>query len=181
MGLEKEKTRQTFGPQDLGILDTPPSRALRTVVELCAHALKSPVAALFIFDDAAGELFLNTAVGLETQTSGGIGLPLSGSLASHVRSENRVVRIDNLLHPPFDTSVEHMRFGAQSFIGGVVCGPMDDPIGVLAAMHRGQHNWTLQEAKLVGDMAYLISQQIMLKASFATLKIISAERRVHPI
>ena len=67
--------------------------------------------------------------------------------------------------------------GARSYIGGVVKGPADEPIGVLSAMHPSTYDWTFHDVKLIGDLGYLLSQQIMLKASFETLKIMSAERR----
>ena len=38
-------------------------------------------------------------------------------------------------------------------------------------------DWTPHQSKLLEDLAFLLSQQIMLKASFATLKIMSAERK----
>ena len=177
MGLEKEKSRRQYGPQDLGILDSPPSRGIRTVVELCAVSLKSPIAALFVFDDTASELFLNAAFGLEQMENKQQGLPLTGSVASFARGEIGGVRIDDLATPPFDTSVEHLRFGARSYLGDVVRGPANEPIGVLSAMRHKPSTWTLQDNRLIGDLAYLLSQQIMLKASFATLKIMSSERK----
>lgn len=177
MGVQKEKSRQSFGPQDLGILDRPSPRGLRALVELCAVSVQAPIAALFIFDETASELFLNNSVGLPLDAYGESGLPLTGSVAAHVRNESRVVRISDLRKPPFDTSAEYLRFGTRAYIGGVVKGPADEPIGVLAAMHPTACDWTFHQAKLVGDMAYLLSQQIMLKASFETLRLMSAERR----
>ena len=147
------------------------------MVELCATAVRTPAAALFVFNDNASELFLNASTGLNRSAPGLIGLPLTGSVASLVRSENRVTRIDDLQAALLDTSVEFLRFGIRSYLGAVVQGPADEPIGVLAAMRQAPHNWTFREARLVEDMAYLMSQQIMLKASFATLKIMSAERK----
>ncbi len=177
LGLEKQTSRRQFHLQDLGVLDGPPPRAIRSLVELCATAVRVPAAALFVFDDTASELFLNASIGLKRDTMGLVGLPLTGSIASFVRSENRQTRLKNLQDAPFDTAVEYERFGIQSYLGSIVCGPADEPIGVLAAMHNTPHDWTFREAKLVEDMAFLMSQQIMLKASFATLKIMSAERK----
>lgn len=177
MGLEKQTSRRRFHLQDLGVLEGPPPRAIRSLVELCSVAVHAQAAALFVFDDTASELFLNASVGLNRETPGLVGLPLTGSVASFIRSENRLTRLGDLQKPPFDTSVEHLRFGIQSYLGAIVRGPADEPVGVLAAMQKTPHVWSFQNAKLVEDMAYLMSQQIMLKASFATLRIMSAERR----
>lgn len=179
MGLEKDKTRRQYGPQDLGIHDSPPSRGTRTVVELCTVTLKAPVAAFFVFDDTASELFLNASAGLESGICDRRGLPLTGSVASYVRSEAKCVRINDLGALPFETSVEHLRFGARGYLGDVVRGPADEPIGVLSAMRLKPSDWTHQDTRLIGELAYLLSQQIMLKASFATLKIMSSERKLH--
>ena len=181
MGLEKQTTRRQFHLQDLGVLEGPPPRAIRSLVELCSASVQAPASALFVFDDTASELFLNASTGLDRDARGPIGLPLTGSVASFVRSENRLTRIGNLHCAPFDTSVECLRFGIQSYLGAIVQGPADEPIGVLAAMHMTPHDWTFREAKLVEDMAYLMSQQILLKASFATLRIMSAERKAAQI
>ena len=176
MGLEKQTSRRQFHLQDLGVLEGPPPRAIRSLVELCATAIGTPAAGLFVFDDTASELFLNASVGLNREASSLVGLPLTGSVASYARSENRVARIGELAVAPFDTSVEYLRFGVRSYLGAIVRGPADEPIGVLAAMQMSPHEWTFRDAKLVEEMAYLMSQQIMLKASFATLRIMKAER-----
>ena len=177
MGLEKESRKRQFGPQDLGILDGQPPKGIRKIVELCSVAVRSPCSGLFVFNDYAGELFLSTSEGIKYETSNLIGLPLTGSIASFVRSENRLTRINDLREPPHDTSVEFLRFGIRAYLGAVVRGPLDEPIGILAAMHKSAHYWTFREAKIVEDMAYLLSQQVMLKASFETLRIISDERK----
>ena len=132
---------------------------------------------LCVFDDAASALLVRTAHGLDIGPVASNGIPLTGSVAAFARANGRTTRICDLSEAPHDTSVEHMRFGAHAFLGSVVHGPADEPIGVLGAMHPNPHVWTYREARLVEDMAYLLSQQIMLKASFATLRIMSEERR----
>ena len=132
---------------------------------------------LCIFDDAASALLVRTSHGLDGDHSSPNGIPLTGSVAAFARASGRTTRICDLAEAPHDTSVEYMRFGAQSYLGSIVQGPADEPIGVLGAMHPQPHVWTYREARLVEDMAYLLSQQIMLKASFATLRIMSEERK----
>ena len=77
MGLEKQNARRQFRLQDLGVLEAPPPRAVRALVELCATAVGTPASALFVFDDTASELFLNTSVGLGQKPDKEIGLPLT--------------------------------------------------------------------------------------------------------
>ena len=177
MGLEKQSQKRQFSQKDLGILDGPPSRGIRTIVELCALATRARSTALFIFDDAASELFLSASDGLARTGNTPVGLPLTGSVASHVRLENQITRINELGEAPFDTSVEYARFGIRAYMGAIVRGPADEALGILAVMHQTPHFWTFHEAKMLEDMAYLLSQQILLKASFETLRLMSAERK----
>ena len=150
---------------------------MRVVVNLCAVALKSHSAAFFVFDDVASELFVSASTGLRGNTESFAGLPLADSASSQVRAEDKVTRFSDLRLPPYNASAEHCQLGAGAFLGGVVRGPANEPIAVLGAMHQLPHIWTRQEVKLMEDMSFLLSQQIMSKASFQTLRIISEERK----
>ncbi len=68
---------------------------------------------------------------------------------------------------------------AAAYLGTPVYGPDRDAIGVLAATHSAPREWNMAALKKMENLAYLVSQEIMLRASFETLRIMAAERHPH--
>ncbi len=148
------------------------------VVELFRNTLNAKTAHLFIFDDERGELFIRASSHRHSSTVATKNMPFANSACAKTRHEARTVYVKDLSVSPFDTSAEHRVLGGNSFVGSVVAGPDGQPVGVLAALDPEIRFWTLQDAARADEIAYLISQQIMLRAALETLRIISRERRI---
>lgn len=176
MGNE-EQYAKSFGLRDLGVLDGPPEKGFDVVVRLVASALNAPMVALMMFDDECASIFLRASFGLSKHINPLIGFPVSGSIASVIRAENRSLLINDLEHSEVTHSVEVIFFSAASCLGTPVHGCAGEPIGVLTVMQKSPRAWTNAQAESLEDFAYLTSQQIMLKASFETLRLMKRQTR----
>lgn len=173
MGLEENYLKPQFGLGDLGVLDGPSLRGMTAVVN-AAHAILPVRGAGFLTFD---ELFTSANV----RTSAGAGLPgrsmqLRGSIMSTLRSENRQIAVNSLRKSTPDAP-ERVFFGAEAMLAAPVYGPGEDPIGALVAYRRTPHFWCPRESHMLVELAYLITQEVMLQASFETLRLIQLERK----
>ena len=172
MGLEKHCAKHQFGLKDLGVLDGPPLRGAGTIVKMVDAVFGVPRAAFLVFDDNSGSVFVRmTSSAVRPKGT----MPSEMSIASMVRSENKTIAIDSTREEAPD-SIERRLLGAGALLGSPVHGPDKLAVGVLAAMHHEARAWTSAECRKIEDLAHLISQEIMLRASFETLRIMSAER-----
>ena len=165
-----------FGLNEMGILGGPTPRGIPSVVELFRRCLNAKSAHLFIFDDERGELFVRASADPRRSTAVAKHLPSANSASARARHGRRTVYFKDLSAHPLETSAEHRVLGAKSFAGSIVSGPDSQPIGVLGAIDPEVKYWTVHETKRAEEMAYLINQQIMLRAALETLRIISRER-----
>lgn len=134
--------------------------------------------ALIMFDDECVSIFLRAAFGLNKLLNPSIGFPSSGSIASVIRAENRSFLINDFENTDIAHGVEVIIFKAASCLGTPVHGPAGEPIGVLTALKKSPYAWTTAQAEALEGFAFLTSQQIMLKASFETLRLM--KRRTLP-
>lgn len=174
MGLEKHRVVQQFGLREIGVLDGPPLRGAEVVVNSAAELLNVPAVVVLIFDDVSSTLECRAASSLDYKT---LSFPTSGSLCSSARSENATIAITNArIEAP--SAPEPDKLKGQSVIACPIYGPDTEAIGVLMAVRSDPHVWSIDERKTAEDMAYLVSQEVILRASFETLRIMSSERGV---
>lgn len=177
VGLEKHRVGQQFGLRDLGILDGPPLRGTDIVVATAASLLDVDAVNVMIFDD--------TSASIETSASSEISFrslsfPTAESICSLVRSQNETIEITNAkLEMP--KAQELIGNGVAAIIACPIYGPDTEAIGVFAAFKTNAHVWSLPEKKLAEDMAYLVSQEVILRASFETLRIMASERSIFEV
>lgn len=177
MGVESFQQRKSFGLEELGLLDTTPLRSLDIITTLCAEALRTPIVALFVFDDAAGTLVTRSVTGMGRILPGSLNLPAARTATSLAREAADVLCIRNFaLREDTREASERQAFGATGYLGAPVRGPGDDIVGILAAMTLGEHAWALHEKKLLKSFAYLAHEQILLRAALHTVKLMAEER-----
>ena len=100
---------------------------------------------------------------------------MSDSVALQVREEGRPVTIaDTASDMPEAMELELL--GARAVNAVPVFGPDTVPVGVLAAFEREAREWSPEEVSKVEDLAYLASQEIVLRASFETLRLLAQNR-----
>ena len=177
MGIESLQKRQTFGIEELGLLDRTPLKTLDMIVALSAEALQVPIAALMVFDDQSGSIFLRSVVGETPVEPGVLSTKADDSASALVRDQASIISITNLAFRQ-DTynSTERQKFGATGLLAAPVHGPIGDVIAVLAGMTPEESHWTRRQRKLISDYAFLACEQIMLRAALHTVKLMGQER-----
>lgn len=172
MGIEKH--HQRFSLRDLGLLDGPRQKGLDATVELLSAVVNAPKTLIVIFDDMASSLFVRASRGL-TGASAYHEIPVEGSLTSLARMDDRTIAIPDLADFGSDP-MEVRRFGARAFLAAPIHGPADEAVGALVAIWPEPRDIGDEDKRHIASLAHLASQQIMLTASFCTLRIMAEEK-----
>ena len=173
MGHEAKALKRSFDLHDIGVLQDTPLRGSETILDIQDRLLSPASSALYFFDDLCSEVYIRRlAEGVRSQMR----VSQGETVADLARQNAGPACITNLIEA-MPHSREVLDYGVTSFIGAPVLGPDSSPIGILGAMSCTPRRWTLMNRKVQEDLAHLVSQEIMLRASFATLRIINQERR----
>ena len=176
--IKSIEDRRRFGIHELGLLENSADRSFDIVLQYSARLLGVGKIAFMVFNDERDWLVSKASVGLGQIQKSAIGLAIAGSLASEIRFEGTSLVVEDIYERPhLSDCVEKRIVGIASYIGSPVHGPAGVIVGVLAAMSDTPRQWTRSDRKTMEDSAYLLSQRIMLKASFETLRLVSAERK----
>lgn len=177
MGVESLHSRQTFGLEELGLLDTSPLKTLDTIVDLCAEAVHVPIVAFMIFDETSASLIVRSIVGDVSLRAGPAGVRIDRAACGLVRTEAGAVSMSDL-RARVDTAhaFERTRIGATGLLAAPVHGPVGETIGALVAMTPNEHHWTTHEKRLIGNYALLLTEQVMFRAALQTVKLMAKER-----
>lgn len=177
MGIESLRPRQTFGLEELGLLETTPLKSIDTIVRLFNATIQVSTVSFIVFDDRSASMVVRSVQSNVDRRTGWISRGNSTSLCSVVRDHVGPVSINDLSsREDLTGAIERRRYGAVSYLGAPVFGPHGEVAGVLAAMTSVVHCWSRRERELVSDHAFLLSEQIMLGAALQTLKLLSRER-----
>ena len=179
MGIESLRPRKTFGLEDLGLLDTTPLRPIDTIVRLFAGTIQVSTVSFIVFDDRSSSVVIRSVHSNVDQRTGQVSRGNSTSLIDLVRDEASPISIGNLsTRDELQYAVERKRYGAVGYLGAPVFGPTGEVAGVLSAMTSVPHRWTRQDQQLTQDHAFLLSEQIMLRAALQTVRLMSRERAI---
>ena len=74
------------------------------------------------------------------------------------------------------TAFETVNLGAVGYLGSPVLGPGGEVAGVLAMMSDKPVVWNALSIERAENLAYLLNQLIMFRASMETLRMIASER-----
>ena len=177
MGMKSRTTHHRYGMDDLGLLDPSPVESIDLIVKLCREVVLATTVAFLVFDDDRAGLVIESIKGDNGLRTGEVGVSADQSASWLVRNEAQTVEIDDLaFRDETLDSVERRLLGARGFIGAPVRGPIDETVGVLAAMTSTPRRWNAHEKELLGNFARLLSEQILLRAAFQTIKAMAKER-----
>lgn len=170
MGLLNKEVGAQFNLRDIGILDGPPLRGADIVVRTARDLFPATKAAFAVFDETASEVTIQSA---SPHGHGIRPFSLENSALGALRRGKASV-----IHEDLGSSwSEAAGLNAASLIGAAVKGPDQRVIGALAVWASDKRIWPLMSSEKLEGLSYLISQEVALWASFATLRIISTERR----
>lgn len=165
------QTQASFTLQDLGLLMGPPVKSFDAVVSLASRVLNTPKVALMMVDVENGSVFLRASIGFDHAAFPMFGYPICGSIAGRICEINSSLQNGDVSNSNLANAVEAEYLGAESFLGTPVHDPAGAPVGALIALHTKYRAWTNSQIEALETFAYLASQQIMLKASFETLRL----------
>lgn len=163
--------RKTYDLDDLGLFDGKPSRGLEHLTFQVGNCACTGRGAITLFDKQAQELLVRyTPGGDHTQTLSKK-IPLRWSLTRDVMDANTLIVGESCPDRYFsDTALVTER---STFASAPVHDPADNPIGAVISFGSLGKNWTTSERQRVREAAFLVSQHILLKASLATIHILS--------
>lgn len=160
-----------------------PHKPIDTIVGLCASAVGAPdatVVTFLVFDDNASALFVRSIDGDTPVRPGAVPGNSEDSVSSSIRDTSGPVAISNLaLGLDRLNTVERQVFEATAYLGAPVRGPVGEILGVLCAMRTHEHYWTRHQRRVICDFAFLLSEQILLRAALETVKLMARERNAH--
>lgn len=170
VGLMNSLSEPYFDKDDLGLLDGPPMRGAEIVASTASDLLSVRGAAFIVFDEISGQAVIRGAArGAQPLIKS---YALSSSCLTAVRSNGESLAIEVLK----SSASERDALNASSVLATAVVGPDQQVVGALAAWNRYSRAWTPGDISKIGELGYLISQEIALRASFATLRIMATER-----
>lgn len=172
MGVEKHRLRRQFDLYDLGLLTGPSLKGATIVVETVKGLLKTSSAAFVVFD-AMERLVLIRAKTFPL--AGDQSYPLHRSALLPVEDGGFVLALKDLSkEAPSTAEATDMKMNA--LLASAVFGPDEKPIGALVAFDAAPRIWSELDVQNLGNLAYLITQEVTLHASFATLELMSVEK-----
>lgn len=127
---------------------------LPSIIETAADVLDCEAASLLLFDEAAGQLRFVAATGADVETITQIPVPLAGSLAGRIFTDNEVVIVDDVAEEDdhYDKVGERVQVETRSLLGVPMC--IDgQPTGVLEALNKRGRSFTDADAEVLSIIA----------------------------
>lgn len=173
MDPEDQRVIRHFTLSDLGVLHGPPLKGSVIVAEMVREALQTDSAAFFVFDTLAGEMIVRAAT---RQLRIGTTYPLHLSAITALTESTDAIAIGDMSQDASEAG-ERSVLGMTAVLAAPVLGPDGNPLGALAALDNKPRAWSELHKRWLVDLAYLVTQEITLHASFRTLEILLAERK----
>lgn len=156
----------------LGLLDLPPLKAATIVTETAFDILHPTAAAFVVFDEGTGEAVLQA---VSRRFKAGTRYALHSSALSDIRENGETFSATDLANDaPGAPEYAMLRMG--SVLAAPVLGPDQYPIGALTVFDHRARIWPQMDHARLENLAYLITQEVILRASFATLELMAVER-----
>jgi hypothetical protein len=171
LGVGKHRLTQRFDLYDLGLLTGPSLKGATIIVELTKRLLHTSAAAFAVFDTIE-RLAVIRARTLPWQ--GKLSYPLHSSALVTIEEGEPLIAIKDL-SKEMPKTTEGTAMHMHGLIASAVHGPDEKPIGALVAMDKTARKWDTLDLQNVENLAYLITQEVTLRASFATLQLISVQ------
>jgi signal transduction histidine kinase len=127
---------------------------LQFILDVATDVLYCEAASIFLFDDNRGELFITASTGSDPEKLSQIPVPLDGSIAGAIFSENEALIINDVENDPrhFAQVGKQVNFQPRSIVGV----PMlirEKVIGVLEALNKKDGPFTQQDSYLLTVIA----------------------------
>ena len=165
---------RTFNLRDIGVLDGSPDSVFDGIVRLAGNVVSAERAVLLVGDDDTDTLLVRASWGETTGELPIRTLLARNSITSDVRRSGAVVAITGDMNAQSGLQ-EARAFGMRSFLAAPVHGAAGETIGALVVMRLFPRRWQDSAKCALTDLAKSLSRDILLRASLATLRLISEE------
>ncbi|EPX77952.1 multi-sensor hybrid histidine kinase [Salipiger mucosus DSM 16094] len=136
--------------------------------------LHASFALVTVIDDDNERQVFKASRGPDGQPLKDLSTPLSFSLCNHVRLRGGTVVIRDLsLDRSFRDHPAQRECGIKAYLGAPLLGPANDPIGAVCAAETHPRVWSDRDKAAIENFAALAAQQVLLRASLQTLKMIA--------
>ena len=124
------------------------------IIETVASVLNCEAASLLLFDEEAGQLRFAAATGSDTKALAAIPVPLHGSLAGRIFTENQPLIEPDVASAPdhFEEVGEKVQFQTKSLLG-VPMRIAGQPTGVLEALNKRSGTFSAADAEILSILA----------------------------
>ncbi|MEM6387826.1 MAG: hypothetical protein AAF718_16490 [Pseudomonadota bacterium] len=172
MDIQNYSVTGRYDLDRLGLLDLPPLKAAAIVTETAFDILQPTAAAFVVFDEGTGEAVLQA---VSRRFKAGTRYAMYASALSDIRENGETISATDLAN---DTcgAPEYAMLGMGSVLAAPVLGPDQYPIGALTVFDQRARIWPQMDHTRLENLAYLITQEVILRASFATLELMAVER-----
>lgn len=176
MGPFKPDPGNKFTLADIGVLNSTPCDVIDALTAWGERLCADSFCAVFLRDVANRRIIVKSAGPLGRARLRRSRYVLSGSLTDQVCDEtDDIFDTDTLSWSPAMPEIE--AFGTRHFVAVPIKGPAGDGVGMVG-FFTNRHDIARDEvAKDAHDIATLIEQRIMLKATLATLNRVAKERQ----
>ncbi len=162
----------------LGVLDGPCEPVLDALVLIASRAIRAPFCAIAMIDDRDETVRFRAHTGFPPDVSMDRSVPFDKSFCARVRMTNAPFAVSNARRDPI--GAEHplaTKFGIQSYLGAPIHDPALGPVGIIAVMDVVPRIWSEEDKHLIAELARVATQNIMLRAALATVRIIAMSTR----
>ena len=166
----------TFDLSDLGMLDARRERSFETLVDVVMHAMGVPVVLISVIDDAGSRQVFKAQRGLAEPYASASETSLETSVCRSVRDNDGPLEISDMVaDPDFSDhpAIESLR--VRAYLGFPIRGPANEAIGAFCVIDHAPRTWTQRERSLLAGLAELATQQVLLRATMQTIRIIRTE------
>ena len=166
--------RPSFEFRDLGLLEGSPDPAWSLIVRLSAELLGVRFGKLTVLDSANDRIIVRATHGFAASDLDVLAEPPTFPLCRLIIAEQRLVGVaethedPEMLNSPF---IE--RFSVRSYLGAPILDPAETPVGTLCVFDDKPRVWSQRQREQIAEMSELVNQSILLKASLATVRILS--------
>ena len=172
MWMTHQANHARFGIDKFGLLEGPPMRGAQTVVDAATHMFDVDCVAFVVFDDLSADAKLRISsdpLRLNQRFA------LEDSVCSSARDAGVTTAITDV-REEFETAPEADFLGIESMLLSPVFGPETTPLAMLVLMSDERRTWSDADCTGLENLAHLISQELILKASFETLHIMRRQQ-----
>lgn len=164
----------TYDLEDLGMFETGPDRDFEAVAAAAA-GVTGGMGVLTMIDPIARSVVIKSTKGCDRRIPKNRTVELMSSVTSQI-VETSEPKEGEVRTSANDCS-EFSEIKGVSYLGMPICDPVGAPVGAIFTLAPIGRTWSAQDRAQLQNVAYLGSQQILLRASLATIRLMAKDMK----